>query len=125
LGIVDKPEAATNVRNGKVRAFSWIGHPTSWENLDGGGRRFSKVGAINPLLETTITAYPINTTAIMRVAKAHGYDVEPSKPEESKQSTSKVYSIPTQALIDLVMNSERVQQISQAAVDHAFAKKDK
>jgi hypothetical protein len=120
LGLVDEPEAAANVRKGKVRSFSWIGHPNSWETLSDGGRRFVERGAINPLLETTITAYPINVSAMMRIAKAHGFAVEPAPEDQPKV---KVYSIPTQALIDLVMNSQHVQEMSKSAMERAFRSK--
>jgi hypothetical protein len=115
LGSIFEPKAALSVRKGTVRSFSWIGHPKAWDNLGDGGRHFKAKGTINPLLEATITAYPINQAAIMRVAKAHGFSVEPVK----------TYSIPTQALIDLVMNSRHVQEMSKSAVERAFAKKDK
>lgn len=72
-GNIYDPKAAMGVVKGTVSSFSWIGMPKEWEDLPDGGRRFSKPGAINPILETTLTGYPINTTATMRIAKAAGY----------------------------------------------------
>jgi len=119
LGTIDNPEAASNVRKGKVRSFSWIGKPISWVDLPDGGKHFKSQGAINPLLETTITAYPINQTAIMRVAKAHGINVEAGDPTRAEKTNprKKTYSIPTQALMDLVMGQHQVQEITRSADD--------
>lgn len=73
LGVIDDERAALAVAKGKLSSFSWIGMPRLWTPIPGGGRHFSQKGGIDPLLEATITAYPINPTAIMRVAKAYGY----------------------------------------------------
>jgi hypothetical protein len=72
-GNIYEEKAAMGVVKGTVSSFSWIGMPKTWDTLPDGGRRFSKAGAIDPLLEVTITAYPINTAATMRIAKAAGY----------------------------------------------------
>lgn len=72
-GNIYDQKAALAVAKGTVSSFSWIGMPKEWETLPDGGRRFTKAGSINPLLETTLTAYPVNTTATMRIAKAAGY----------------------------------------------------
>ena len=72
-GVIYDKEAARHVTLGSVKSFSWIGMPKTWENLPGKGRHFKMAGSINPLLETTITAYPVNTTATMRIAKSLGY----------------------------------------------------
>jgi hypothetical protein len=76
LGTIDDEVAAKNILKGKVRSFSWIGMPRLFDKLPDGGRRFSQKGAINPLLEVTVTAYPINTAAVMRIAKSYGYPTE-------------------------------------------------
>lgn len=72
-GNVYDQKAAIAVAKGTVSSFSWIGMPKEWDSLPDGGRRFTKAGGINPLLEITLTAYPINTSATMRLAKAAGY----------------------------------------------------
>ena len=103
---ITEEKAADPVRKGLVRGFSWIGYPREWEPVDGGGRRFSRAGAINPLLETTITAYPINHTAIMRIAKARGW-----APEDKKVVISK------QALMDALTRSTAAQKTIHDTVD--------
>lgn len=73
LGVIDEPVAIKAVGSGKLSSFSWIGLAKAWTPIPGGGKHFSSQGGISPLLEATITAYPINTSAIMRVAKSYGY----------------------------------------------------
>lgn len=111
LGVIDDPKAAAEVRKGKVGAFSWIGQPNEWEDLPGGGRRFSKRGAINPLVETTITAYPINHAAIMRIAKARGYD-----------TGKKLYVLNLSDVADLVVRPVAVHTDVSNAIGRAFSK---
>jgi hypothetical protein len=72
LGTVDDEKAADAVMKGKLSFFSWIGMPRAWTPLPGGGRHFAEKGGIDPLIEVTLTAYPINRTARMRIAKAKG-----------------------------------------------------
>jgi hypothetical protein len=103
MGTIYEEKAANNVRKGTVGSFSWIGHPKTWEDRAGGGRRFSEKGAINPLLEVTITAYPINTAAIMRIAKAHGYV------EEKK----KMYVLNLSDVADLAMRPDTMRKATE------------
>jgi hypothetical protein len=107
LGTIYEEKAAAGVRKGSVGSFSWIGHPKTWQDLPGGGRRFSEKGAINPLLEVTITAYPINQAAIMRIAKAHGYVEE-----------KKLYVLNLSDVADLAVRPVAMHN----AVDRAFNK---
>jgi len=77
IGLIDDPIAAQAVAKGKMRSFSWIGSLKSYEPIAGGGRRFIKV---DPLIEATVTAYPMNPNAVMRIAKAYmGVPYEPHK----------------------------------------------
>lgn len=80
LVTIDDGKTAVAVAKGKLSSFSWIGMPKSWTPRPGGGRHFNNKGGIDPLLEATITAYPVNPNAIMRVAKAYGYAVEEPRP---------------------------------------------
>ena len=80
LVTIDDEKTAQAVAKGKLSSFSWIGMPKAWTPRPGGGRHFNQKGGISPLLEATVTAYPVNTQAIMRIAKAYGYPV----PEETK-----------------------------------------
>lgn len=59
--------AASQVRKGNVRSFSYFGVAKKVEPLPGGGRRYLE---INPLIECCIAAFPINPSAVMTVAKA-------------------------------------------------------
>lgn len=73
LGVVYNEDAIAGINKGVISSFSWIGMPVDWDNLADGGRRFSKKGSIKPVIEVTVTAYPVNTTATMQIAKARGY----------------------------------------------------
>jgi hypothetical protein len=111
-GVIDDDKAIEYIGKGKLGAFSWIGMPRVWEDLKGGGRRFSQKGAINPLLEVTVTAYPINVDAVMRIAKAHGYQPEP-----------KAYKLDVQAVVDAYISMRSASM--REAVESAFAKEQK
>jgi hypothetical protein len=112
-GIIYDETASKNVTKGAVGAFSWIGMPRLWDDLPDGGRRFKTKGAINPLLEATITAYPINQAAIMRIAKSHGYDAVPKK----------TYKIDKRAVVEAFI--EMRPEIVEEAVKRAFAERQK
>jgi hypothetical protein len=109
--VIDDQVAIDKIEKGKVGSFSWVGMPRMWDEIPGGGRRFSKKGGINPLLEVTITAYPINVDAVMRIAKAHGY---PAEPPATKPVT--YYSIPKSAISDAVFNSEALRKAVHEAL---------
>lgn len=73
LGTIFDKQAALGVAKGVVSSFSWLGMPVDWEPFPDGGKHFAKPGSISPILEVTVTAYPVNTSATMRIAKARGY----------------------------------------------------
>lgn len=73
LGVIDEPKAIKQIAKRRVSSFSFIGMPKEWENLPNGGRHFKKASSINPLIEVTVSAYPINRNAMFRIAKARGY----------------------------------------------------
>lgn len=73
VGTIYDKAAAIGVMKGTVSSFSWLGMPVEWENFPDGGKHFVKKGSVNPLLEVTVTAYPVNTSATMRIAKSLGY----------------------------------------------------
>lgn len=99
-GNIYDPKAAMGVMKGTVSSFSWIGMPKEWESLDDGGRHFTKSGSIDPVLETTVTAYPINTGATMRIAKAAGYVPSISRGEIQKLLLNPLV---VDAIIDLLL----------------------
>lgn len=117
-GIIYEKRAADHLMKGTVRSFSWIGMPKEWEDLPGGGRRFSKQGAINPLLEVTITAYPINQAAMLRIAKAHGVAGEASK---SKTKPKQLFILDLEAVVAAAFSSQRTNEVIAADVKNAFS----
>ncbi len=69
-------KAGLGVMKGTVRYFSWIGMPNRWKDQPDGGRHFTDPGSIDPLIEVTLTGFPVNNQAVMRIAKAQGYSPE-------------------------------------------------
>jgi hypothetical protein len=70
--LTDEP-AKSAVRKGNVGGMSFTGNFTQYVRLPGGGKHFNQPGAINPLLESTVAAYPVNPkAAFSRVQKALG-----------------------------------------------------
>lgn len=65
--------AIRGIVKGVLSSFSWIAMPQDWDDTEGGGRHFHKPGSIAPIIETTLTAYPVNTQAVMKIAKSRGY----------------------------------------------------
>lgn len=114
LGNIYDQKAALGVVKGTVSSFSWIGMPNIWEDLSEGGRRFSKKGAINPLLEVTLTAYPINTEATMRLAKAAGY-----APKLDTQSMLELLANPVvvDAVIDILVPRGHSRTAVESVID--------
>lgn len=112
-GIIHEKRAADYITKGMMRSFSWIGKPTNWEDLPDGGRHFKSRGAINPLLEATVTAYPINQAAVLRIAKAHGYELEVPEPKQ-------MYVIDLAAVVGAAISSPRTAEVIAADVRDAF-----
>ena len=75
-GKITEEPAASHIRKGNVRGLSWIGHVKEYEPLPGGGKRFLKV---DPWLEATVAAYPVNRKAVIAVAKAFGLEETPQE----------------------------------------------
>jgi hypothetical protein len=116
-GNIYDQKAALGVMKGTVSSFSWIGMPKEWESLEDGGRRFNKQGAINPILETTVTAYPINTGATMRIAKAAGYVPSLSRGEIQKLLLNPLV---VDAIIDILLPSGVASGVVQQTLAEAF-----
>jgi hypothetical protein len=66
-GVINEHTAATSVAKGNIGGFSWIGKVAKWEALPGGGKRYQQV---DPWLESTIAAYPINGNAKVLAARS-------------------------------------------------------
>lgn len=73
LGAIYNPHVSLGIQKGVLSSFSWLGMPVEWEDFPDGGKHFVKKGAVNPIIEVTVTAYPVNTSATMRIAKARGF----------------------------------------------------
>jgi hypothetical protein len=73
LGSIYSENAKIGIQKGVVSSFSWLGMPVEWEPMADGGKHFVSKGSVNPILEVTITAYPVNTAATLRIAKSRGY----------------------------------------------------
>lgn len=76
-GVINDPLAGSAVRKGNVGAFSWIGHGREYEPLLGGGKRFT---IVEPLMESTVAPYPVNTKAVIKIAKAFGLEDTQEEP---------------------------------------------
>ena len=75
--ITEEP-AKGAVKKGNVGGMSFIGYYTKYTPLPGGGKRYQR---FDPLVESTIAAYPVNPEAAMkRVQKALGL---PDAPQET------------------------------------------
>lgn len=100
LGTIYDKNAAIGVMKGVVSSFSWIGMPQDWEPLPDGGKHFKKASSINPVLEVTVTAYPVNTSATMRIAKARGYT-----PRLDRQKMAELLANPlvVEAVVDILV----------------------
>lgn len=71
-GVITEEPAKSAVLKGNVAGMSFIGNFTRYEPLPGGGRRFLR---IDPLVESTVAAYPVNTkAAFSTVQKALGIE---------------------------------------------------
>lgn len=81
--LTDEP-AKSAVRKGNVGGMSFTGNFTRYVPLPGGGKHFNQPGAINPLLESTVAAYPVNPkAAFSRVQKALGLSDTPTQESET------------------------------------------
>jgi hypothetical protein len=70
-GRLTESPARDSVRKGNCGGMSFIAMATEFYPLPGGGRRITK---LNPLQETTVAPYPVNTDAQIAVAKAFGLE---------------------------------------------------
>lgn len=79
-GVLTEPEVAKAVKLGNVGGFSFIGNGTKYTQI-GKGRHYTE---INPWIESTVAPYPINTNAVITVAKAYGLEDETEKQHMSE-----------------------------------------
>lgn len=82
--ITEEP-AKGAVKKGNVGGMSFIGYYTQYTPLPGGGKRYQR---FDPLVESTIAAYPVNPEAAMkRVQKALGLPDAPEPVQETPHMT--------------------------------------
>jgi hypothetical protein len=100
LGVIYNEQAMLGISKGVLSSFSWIAMPTDWEDLADGGKHFTKPGSIAPIIETTLTAYPVNTSATMRIAKSRGY-----RPRIDRQKMVQLLANPlvVDAVVDILV----------------------
>lgn len=59
-GVINDYTAASQVMKGNMAGFSWVGRLKEYEPLPDGGKRY---GRIDPWMETTLSAFPVNSSA--------------------------------------------------------------
>ena len=85
-GRLTESPARDSVRKGNCGGMSFIALATEYAPLPGGGRRITR---LDPLQETTVAPYPVNSEATIAVAKAFGL----SPAEEHSQEDNMTQSI--------------------------------
>ncbi len=93
---VTEESAQVPIRKGNVGSFSFIGIAKKAEPLPGGGRRFHE---IDPLIETTIAAYPVNPRAVQTLVKAFGIDT-PQEEDHTPMTPEETVSLVQKAVAD-------------------------
>lgn len=67
--LITEPPAADAVAKGNIGGFSWVGRVSQYDfRPSGRGRIFRRV---DPWMESTIAAYPINSRAVLLAANPH------------------------------------------------------
>ena len=82
--VINDSAHANQVLKGNVGGFSWVGNLREYEPLPSGGKRFLR---IDPWMESTVAAYPINGSAVLTVAKAYDAQLAPLIGEQSVEDT--------------------------------------
>lgn len=67
LGVINTPSEAHAVAKGNLGGMSWIGRLKQYQNLPDGGKRYE---IVDPWVECTLAAYPVNPNAVVLAAKA-------------------------------------------------------
>lgn len=89
-GLANEAPGRDALRKGNVGGMSFIANAAAKENLPGGRYRYTK---LDPWIESTIAAYPINPDAVIAVVKAFG-----CIPEKEPQDMGKLEDILNAAL---------------------------
>lgn len=80
---INEEPGISAIRKGNVGGFSFIAQANTYEPLAGGRYRYTR---LDPWLESTIAAYPVNSQAIFSVAKAYGIGETPHMTPEEIQA---------------------------------------
>ncbi len=89
--VLNAPPVAESVRKGNCGGMSFIGNATSYSPRSPRGRHITE---INPWIESTVAPYPINTKAIITIAKAYGLE----EPTEKEHMSEKLEQLLTRLL---------------------------
>jgi hypothetical protein len=66
---INEESGISAIKKGNVGGFSFIANGSEFERIPGGRYRYTK---LDPWIESTVAAYPINPNAVIAVAKAYG-----------------------------------------------------
>lgn len=97
LGAVNEEPGRKALRKGNIGGMSFIANAAVKENLPGGRYRYTK---LDPWIESTIAAYPINPDAVIAVVKAFGVT-----PEKEPQDMGKLEDI-----LNAALEAQKVQK---------------
>ena len=94
-GRLTESPARDSVRKGNCGGMSFIAMATEYTPLPGGGRRITK---LDPLQETTVAPYPVNSEARIEVAKAFGLSTAEDHTDEDNNVSMTIDELLAQAL---------------------------
>lgn len=123
--VINNTDAGSQIRKGNMAGFSWIGNLTAYDPLPSGGKRYVTV---NPLLENTLAAYPVNDKAVMVAVKAYEQELGASQDantpgtQEDNADMNELETIlaEAQAAIDAEEAEEQSQGVSKADLGKAL-----
>jgi hypothetical protein len=117
--IINEEPAVSTVRKGNVGGMSFIGNFTRSERLPGGGRRLLQ---INPLIESTVAAYPVNPkAAFTRVQKALGLDLVPQETPQMNDEEFEAFMLEAANRAAVKREAEANQQAQKAITAETLA----
>jgi hypothetical protein len=76
-GVANEEPGKSALRKGNVGGMSFIANGREMQPIPGGRYRYTK---LDPWIESTVAAYPVNPQAVIAVAKAYG--LQPETPQE-------------------------------------------
>lgn len=103
---VNEEPGRSAIRKGNVGGFSFIAQASRYEPLPEGRYRYTR---LDPWLESTIAAYPVNSQAVFSVAKAYGIPLE----ERTDMTPEEIHALIAKALTD--RDAEQAERAQKAA----------